>query len=197
MKTSIDLIFVLLCPVLVFSQPAIDSIEPDSGPVGTVVMVRGSGFDASNNTVCFQDADMDAFWLTKITVASSDGKILQFTVPSYINPACYYETPPCAAPSMQTQNGPYLVYIEAMSGTSNSTYFNVTGTETPEPTGAMSGLLGDVNGNGSVDIVDALLVAQYYVGLIQTLAVPQNADFNRDGNVNIVDALLIAQYYVQ
>jgi arabinan endo-1,5-alpha-L-arabinosidase len=56
--------------------------------------------------------------------------------------------------------------------------------------------LGDANGSGSVDIVDALLVAQYYVGLN-----PQNfniaySDVNCDGSSNIVDALLVAQYYV-
>lgn len=29
-----------------------------------------------------------------------------------------------------------------------------------------TGMLGDVNGDGVIDIIDALLVAQYYVGLI-------------------------------
>ncbi|MBN1697262.1 MAG: dockerin type I repeat-containing protein [Spirochaetales bacterium] len=56
--------------------------------------------------------------------------------------------------------------------------------------------LGDVNGNGNIDIVDALLVAQYYVGLD-----PQNfsislSDVNASGGTDIVDALLIAQFYV-
>jgi hypothetical protein len=55
---------------------------------------------------------------------------------------------------------------------------------------------GDVNHSGGIDIVDALLVAQYYVGLN-----PQNfdnslGDVNGSGTVDIVDALLVAQYYV-
>ncbi len=55
---------------------------------------------------------------------------------------------------------------------------------------------GDVNSSGTIDIVDALLVAQYYVGLN-----PQNfdssaADVNCSGSIDIVDALLVAQYYV-
>ncbi|MBN2443242.1 MAG: glycoside hydrolase family 9 protein [Spirochaetales bacterium] len=54
--------------------------------------------------------------------------------------------------------------------------------------------LGDVNGDGTIDIVDALLIAQYYVGL--TTIDTTNADTNCDGNVDIIDALLIAQYYV-
>ncbi len=55
--------------------------------------------------------------------------------------------------------------------------------------------LGDVNNDGVVDIIDALLVAQYYVGVpvIIDLSV---ADVNLDNSVNIVDALIIAQYYV-
>ncbi|MBN2441831.1 MAG: DUF3160 domain-containing protein [Spirochaetales bacterium] len=58
------------------------------------------------------------------------------------------------------------------------------------------GEIGDANIDGSTDIVDALIIAQYYVGLS-----PQNfhlelADFNHDGLVDIVDALLVAQYYV-
>jgi hypothetical protein len=47
-----------------------------------------------------------------------------------------------------------------------------------------------------VDIVDALLTAQYYVGLDPAGFIPGNADTNCDGNIDIVDALVIAQYYV-
>jgi hypothetical protein len=36
---------------------------------------------------------------------------------------------------------------------------------TPEST-AVSGTTGDVNGNNTIDIVDALLVAQYYMGFV-------------------------------
>jgi pectinesterase len=56
--------------------------------------------------------------------------------------------------------------------------------------------LGDVNASGAVDIVDALLTAQYYVGLNPSGFNATVADVNLDSAVNIVDALLIAQYYV-
>jgi O-glycosyl hydrolase len=56
--------------------------------------------------------------------------------------------------------------------------------------------LGDVNNNGAIDIVDALLVAQYYVGLNPSNFDQGRADVNCNGNIDIVDALLIAQYYV-
>jgi hypothetical protein len=55
---------------------------------------------------------------------------------------------------------------------------------------------GDVNSSGTIDIVDALLVAQYYVGLNPTNFNTANADVTGDGNIDIVDALRIAQCYV-
>lgn len=57
-------------------------------------------------------------------------------------------------------------------------------------------LAGDANGSGTVDIVDALMVAQYYVGITPANFVLANADTNCDGTPDIVDALRIAQYYV-
>jgi hypothetical protein len=63
------------------------------------------------------------------------------------------------------------------------------------PPGASSAL-GDANGSGAIDIVDALIIAQYYVGLDPAGFIAGNADTNCDGSINIVDALLVAQYYV-
>ncbi len=74
-----------------------------------------------------------------------------------------------------------------------------TGAATPEqsPVPTPGGkLTGDVNGSGTVDIVDALLVAQYYVGLAPSGFDAAVADVNGDGLMDIVDALRIAQYYV-
>ena len=56
---------------------------------------------------------------------------------------------------------------------------------------------GDANGDGNVNIIDAMFIAQYTVGLRQLegdclLA----ADSSSDGLVNIVDAMHIAQYTV-
>jgi lysophospholipase L1-like esterase len=55
---------------------------------------------------------------------------------------------------------------------------------------------GDVNSSGSIDIVDALLIAQYYVGLNPGNFDSTVADVNGDNAINIVDALRVAQYYV-
>jgi hypothetical protein len=55
---------------------------------------------------------------------------------------------------------------------------------------------GDVNGDESINIVDALLIARYYIGLETSLAYPEQADVNNDGTIDIRDALMIAQFYV-
>ena len=47
-----------------------------------------------------------------------------------------------------------------------------------------------------IDIVDALLIAQYYVGLSPANFDASVADVDGNGAVDIIDALLIAQYYV-
>ena len=54
---------------------------------------------------------------------------------------------------------------------------------------------GDVNGDGIVDVGDALVVAQFDVGLRQCsqLTQPEACDVNGDGACNIGDALRIAQ----
>jgi len=56
--------------------------------------------------------------------------------------------------------------------------------------------IGDVNNDSNVDIIDALLVAQYYVGIPLSNFNLTAADVNASGSADIVDALLIAQYYV-
>ncbi len=55
---------------------------------------------------------------------------------------------------------------------------------------------GDANLDGKIDIVDALVIAQYYVGLNPARIDLVNSDVSGDGNVTIVDALLVAQYFV-
>lgn len=70
-----------------------------------------------------------------------------------------------------------------------------TGPVTPEPP-STDGLVGDVNGNGSVDITDALLIAQYDAGLNPSGFLPENADANCSGDIDSSDAVSVAHYYV-
>ncbi|MBN2442131.1 MAG: hypothetical protein JXJ04_12325 [Spirochaetales bacterium] len=56
--------------------------------------------------------------------------------------------------------------------------------------------LGDANNSGTIDIVDSLLIAQYYVDLNPSNFYPNAADVNCNNTIDIIDALLIAQFYV-
>jgi len=56
--------------------------------------------------------------------------------------------------------------------------------------------VGDVNADTNINIVDALLIAQYYVGFNPSPFYESAADVSYDNVINIVDALLVAQYYV-
>jgi hypothetical protein len=66
---------------------------------------------------------------------------------------------------------------------------------TPQPT-SPDVTRGDVNSDGTINIVDALMIAQYYVGLNPSNFNTAAADTTCDGNIDIVDALCVAQYYV-
>ena len=56
--------------------------------------------------------------------------------------------------------------------------------------------LGDTNHDTRIDIVDALLIAQFYVGLNPSNFDAILADTDGNNSIDIVDALLISQYYV-
>jgi hypothetical protein len=85
--------------------------------------------------------------------------------------------------------------MKAKSGTNPTVAPTTAPNVTAVPT-QTTGILGDANGSGAIDIVDALLVAQYYVGLNPANFIVTNADVTKDGSIDIVDALRIAQCYV-
>jgi arabinoxylan arabinofuranohydrolase len=105
-----------------------------------------------------------------------------------------WETSSC---TVSGASGKHDVYLKFTGGSNylfnvNWWKFSGGGNTTPEPTASP----GDVNSDNTIDIVDALLIAQAYVGLDPANYNPAYADTNCDGTVDIVDALLTAQYYV-
>lgn len=60
-----------------------------------------------------------------------------------------------------------------------------------------AGLLGDVNCDGQVTIMDALTIRKYLIGELElSSAMRANADVNKDGTITISDALRIRLYLV-
>ena len=128
----------------------------------------------------------------------------------YLHEAALADNPPSGTFYAPNNNGVRLASLgvhEHWNDANNKQYtrnldpVNGTGIElsivwsetgpTPDP-----GSLGDVDTSGTIDIVDALLIAQYYVGLNPPNFFAEYADVNCSESIDIVDALLIAQYYV-
>jgi alpha-tubulin suppressor-like RCC1 family protein len=68
-----------------------------------------------------------------------------------------------------------------------------TPTRTPPP-GPGCLLIGDANGDGNVNAIDASLILQRGAGLVGGLTCNAQADVNGDGSVNAIDASLVLQY---
>ncbi len=96
-------------------------------------------------------------------------------------PVATLPVPPSPAPS-----------ITATSVAPSATATSVpTDTPEPAPTSTPTGLLGDVNGDGMVDAIDAALVLQFVAAFLDSIS---NGDVNEDGTTNSIDAALILQF---
>ena len=58
------------------------------------------------------------------------------------------------------------------------------------------GIPGDVDNNGVINIIDALMIAQYTIDLRPAGFSTTAADVDMNGAITIIDALIIAQYTV-
>ena len=56
---------------------------------------------------------------------------------------------------------------------------------------------GDVNGDGKIDMVDATLIVNYYLGKPDTYLNALSADTNDDGAIDIVDAIATTKLYME
>jgi len=90
------------------------------------------------------------------------------------------------------QSSWYLVFIRAGFEIWNGG----TGLRLKSFQSTVSQNLGDVDNNGTVDIIDALKISQYYVGLNPSDFNPSRADVDCNGSIDILDALKVSQYYV-
>jgi hypothetical protein len=57
--------------------------------------------------------------------------------------------------------------------------------------------MGDVNGDGTVNILDAIIVSNAFLATPGTSNWNPNADINDDNIVNILDAIILANHFLQ
>ena len=91
---------------------------------------------------------------------------------------------------------PQTTAITTASTTTTTTPFTTTSTTT---TTAPVFKLGDVDGNGMIEVTDAVLVLTYAksaAGIAVTID-SRSADVNQDGIVDVVDAVGILTYYAR
>lgn len=99
-------------------SPSIKSLEPASGKIGSVVIVQGVGFDASQNVVQFGGGYVGY-------ADSADGTTLSFVVPAE-EVDCHPSGTPCYdIQNFQVTPGTYNISISNKHGTSNTVSFTV------------------------------------------------------------------------
>ena len=75
-------------------------------------------------------------------------------------------------------------------------YLHVDGTVQAIQSNAAFALMGDVNGNGGIDIGDAVCIVNYLVNKNNTVFKDQLADLNGNGGIDIGDAVMIVNILV-
>lgn len=113
--------------------PTVASLSPSSGPIGTAVVIRGTGFSTNGNTISFaamvledpRQMPNEPSVIPDLT--SSDGAAVSFSVLSVWRPACSYAPQgPCPFARVPTTPGTYQVTVSNAAGTSNAVTFSVT-----------------------------------------------------------------------
>jgi peptidoglycan hydrolase-like protein with peptidoglycan-binding domain len=101
-------------------QVTLSSVTPNSGRVGTQVILQGNGFTTYDNTVHFGIGGTQH-------LISQNGTQIYFTIPAYLSP-CDVATPStyCAQYAQQVTPGTYQMYVTNSLGQTNQTTFTVT-----------------------------------------------------------------------
>ncbi len=95
---------------------------------------------------------------------------------------------------------PQTTAITTTSTTTTTTTTTAPITTTSTTTTAPAFKLGDVDGNGMIEVADAVLVLTYYAKSAAGIAVTidsRSADVNQDGIVDVADAVGILTYYAK
>jgi hypothetical protein len=93
--------------------PKVLQLAPSSGVVGQQVTLTGNNFTGSN-IINF------GYGVIPNVASTNNGTVITFTVPSQLNPACYYATPVhCMVVTMVTPPNVYKISVTNENGSSN------------------------------------------------------------------------------
>ena len=101
------------------TEVKLSSLSPSSGPIEMVVLLQGSGFTETSNTIHF------GWGGQKDLKSSNGGTQIFYTIPSGISP-CDFIGPACKAPTRMVTPGQYPIYVTNARGRSNTLTFEVT-----------------------------------------------------------------------
>ena len=101
------------------SEVKLSSLVPSSGPIGIVVLLQGSSFTDTSNTIHF------GWGGQKDLKSSNGGTQISYIVPGQIGP-CDFIGPACGAPIRMVTSGQYTIYVTNARGRSNTLTFEVT-----------------------------------------------------------------------
>lgn len=120
----------------------------------------------------------------------ADGNIaaIQFTVPKNAEPGTVYDINFSEINTFAVWDGPNIA--DSISSTAG------TITVLEGDPDVKTGLLGDANGDGTVNVRDCAFIASK-IAKGKTSELPVNADYNSDGNVNVRDAAALARDIAQ
>ncbi len=112
----------------------------------------------------------------------------------------------CNADGTQTVRMPVTGYVRNADGSGKAITLQATSDKSSAPIALFTFeyaktepdvMYGNVNGDNTIDVSDALLVCQFYLGNVApTDAQNAAADVNGDGAVDVSDALMICQFYL-
>lgn len=95
------------------------SLSPASGRPGTAIVINGSGFASSDNTVHFGVGGQRNVY--------SGGTAIQYTIPTYVSPCDLIQSGfVCGSPVQTVTPGTYPIYVTNGAGATNILYFTVT-----------------------------------------------------------------------
>lgn len=95
------------------------ALEPNRGSVGTGVVLHGSGFTETSNTVHFGPGGKSGL------DATNNGTRITYTIPASVSP-CDLIGPRCRAPLFMVSPGSYAISVSNAHGRSLILMFRVT-----------------------------------------------------------------------